>query len=69
MTNVMSPGGSFRENLYGAPAQPHLPDNYPGSRFKWNAPKAKGATETETGVIITAKEVNRVNGVSNGITA
>lgn len=45
-------GGTFRENLYGTPGKPYLPDHHPGSKFKWNvvAPKAK-----------KVKSVKRVN--------
>lgn len=31
-----APQGTFRENLYGTPGKPYLPDDHPGSKFKWN---------------------------------
>jgi hypothetical protein len=32
-----APGGTLRENMGCMPGYPHLADDHPGSKFKWNA--------------------------------
>lgn len=36
------PGGTYRENLHNTPGNPYLNPTHPGSKYKWNAPKAEG---------------------------
>lgn len=68
--DYIAPGGTFRENLYGTPGQPYLPEHHPGSRLKWNTPKSNRTAEHE--IIVTIPKEERVDGVSgaaNGVKA
>lgn len=35
------PGGTLRENMSSKPGEPLLAADHPGSKFRWNAPKAE----------------------------
>ena len=41
------PGGTYRENLHSTPGNPYFSHRHPGSKFKWNAPKAEPIIDLE----------------------